>query len=73
MKIQEIGLKLVSAQGQWLSLSVVFAFWVMFYTRVGRDAARSQCCLERVPWDMPHTAHTVQIMLHLHQGRPSHL
>lgn len=56
-KIQELGLGLVSAQGQWLSLSVVFAPQVKSCTMVGRDAARSQCCLERVPWDMLHAAH----------------
>lgn len=49
-KIQELELGLVSAQGQWLSLSVVFA--PQSYTMVGRDAPRSQCLLEeRVSWD----------------------
>lgn len=51
-KIQELELGLVSAQGQWLSLSVVFAPQVKSYTMVGRDSARSQCCLERVSWDI---------------------
>lgn len=56
MKIEEFGF--VSAQGQWWSLSVVFAAQVTFYTMVGGMLPEA-----RVAWreclGMPHAAHTV--------------
>ena len=71
MNIEELGLGLVSAQGQWLS-----GQWSLLSGDIlhhgGRDAAGTPGCLESVPGDMAPAAHSAGGVA-LHQGRPSHL